>query len=359
MPDDWTPTRSFAGTSGYALTFMALATSTGESRYEAAMHAFIRTAARLEDRPHLGLFGGISGLRAVTALAARLEPRYAGLVAQCDRYIESNVPQPFVLPASFGEFDVIGGWAGIRLARCIDGPREADVSTHALAWILDDEWRWCCVHPVRGGAPENDLGLAHGAPGMLAAMALTLDDPARAHETLARAAREIASHAYERDGITWWPYGVGATDPPRAAWCYGIPGVASALYAAGRALRDDALAAFGVRALEGLERVADADSMIDEANICHGRIGNALTVASVACTAGSAALQRVVERYVVAGLDELEATGGRCMSRQDDGAKHDTYNELTGSAGIVLALLTLAGEFDGAWMRGHALNPIS
>jgi hypothetical protein len=264
-----------------------------------------------------------------------------------------------VQPASFGEFDVIGGWAGIRLARCIDGPREADDALRALAWILDDQSRWCCVHPIRGGAPENDLGLAHGAPGMLAAIALTIDDSAYANETLARAARDIAESAYERDGVTWWPYGKGVTDPARAAWCYGIPGVASALYVAAGTLRDDSLAAFAVAALEGLERIDDADSMIDEANLCHGRIGNALTVASVARPSGSAALQRVVERYVAAGLDELDATGGRCMSRQDDGAKYDTFNELTGSAGIVLALLTLAGEFDGAWMRGHALNPIS
>jgi lantibiotic biosynthesis protein len=357
--EDWAPTRSFAGTAGYALTFMALAASTGEGRYEAAMHEFLRRSARVVDLPEIGLFGGISGLRAVTALAMRLEPRYEALLAQCEAYIDAHLPQTHKAPKSFGEFDLMSGWAGIRLGRCIEGPSGPDASVEALAWILEDERRWCCVHPVRGGQAENDLGLAHGLPGMLAALALTLEEPGDLREVLARNANALASRALRRDDVVWWPYAAGPIERPRAAWCYGTPGVAAALYSVARFLGENALADFAVTALESLERVDDAACLIDEANLCHGRIGNALAVASVAARRDSAALRRLVERYTLAGLDDIEADGGLCMSRQDDGHKYDTFNELTGSAGVILGLLTLAGEFDGAWMRAHALHPLS
>jgi lantibiotic biosynthesis protein len=360
LDEDWRPNRSFAGYPGYALAFMALAQATGESRYEAAMHDFIRRAARIRDLPELGLFGGISGLRAVCALATRVEPRYAELAAQCDAHIAARLPHVPVHPvASFVEYDVIGGWAGIRLAQCIDGPRKRDAAADALAWLLEDDERWRCPHPVRGGEPTRDLGLAHGMPGMLAALALTLEEPGDLREPIARAASDLVARAIHRDGVVWWPYTKESVEPPRAAWCYGMPGVAAALHAAALLLGDETLAAFAVEALASLERVEDAACIVDEANLCHGTLGNALCVASVSARTGSPALRRLVHRYTASTLDRLEAEGWRCMSRQDDGRKYDTYNELVGSAGIVLGLLTLAGEFEGTWMRAHALNPIS
>jgi lantibiotic modifying enzyme len=356
--EDWTPTRSLAGTPGYALAFMALARATGERRFEAAMHEFLRKAARVQDRPELGLFGGISGLRTVAALAVSVEPRYTGLVAQCDAYVDAALPVGGARPSTFMEYDLIGGWAGIRLARCIDGPRGRDRSTDALAWILGDEERWRCVHPMKGGEAVNDLGLAHGMAGMLAALALTLEEPGDAAAVLASNAAYLVSQSFERDGVVWWPYITGGMEPPRAAWCYGAPGIAASLFATSTILRDAELAAFSIRALESLANTSDAACVIDEANVCHGRIGNALCIAGVAARSGSPVLRGLVERYTLAALDEIAATGGRCMSRQDDGLKYDTFNELTGSAGVILGLLTLAGEFEGTWMRAHALTPL-
>jgi lantibiotic biosynthesis protein len=355
---EWKPNRSFAGTAGYALAFMALARASGESRFEAAMHDFLRRAARATERPETGLYGGISGLRAVAALAVSIEPRYASLVAQCDAYVDVNLAAAGVQPESFGDYDLIDGWAGIRLARCVDGPRERDASVEALIWILSDETRWRCVHPVRGGEPVNDLGLAHGMPGMLAALALTLDQPGDARDVLAANAASMVARAFERDGVVWWPYDTNGDEPPRAAWCYGAPGIAASLFATSRLLGDEHLAGFSVRALESLGRAGDAACLIDEANICHGTIGNALAIAGVAAATGSPALHARIERYVLSGLDEIAENGGRCMSRAGDGLKYDTFNELTGSAGVILGLLTLAGAFEGTWLRLHALPAI-
>jgi lantibiotic biosynthesis protein len=358
VSDEWLPSRSFAGTAGYALAFMALARATGESRYEAAMHDFLRRAARAKERPEISLYGGMSGLRAVAALAVSIEPRYAQLVAQCDAFIDASLPNRGVQPESFGDYDLIAGWAGIRLARCVDGPRERDAWADAMAWLLRDESRWRCVHPVRGGEPVNDLGLAHGMPGMLASLALTLDDADDLSDVLAANAAYLVAQSFERDGVVWWPYITGGTEPPRSAWCYGTPGVAASLFATAKLLGDENLARFSVRALESLAGASDAACIIDEANICHGRIGDALCVASVAASSESTVLDAVVERYVVAALDEIAENAGRCMSREDDGVKYDTFNEITGSAGVILGLLTLAGEFKGTWMRLHALTAI-
>ncbi len=147
--DRWIPCRSLSGSSGYALAALALAQATGESQYEAQMHRFIRMAAGVSDHPTIGLFDGMSGLRAVTELALSLEPRYEKLLNQCDAFLAANVPEYPTQPESFAAYDLIGGWSGARLAKCVTGKRENDRLVGHLLWVLEDKRRWACVHPVR------------------------------------------------------------------------------------------------------------------------------------------------------------------------------------------------------------------
>lgn len=357
--DQWFPSRSLAGSPGFALAFMALWRATGEARFESAMHAFIRTAAGVDDRPDLGLYTGIGGLRGVVALACAYEPRYRGLLAKCDSYIDDRTPQLATRPASFNHYDVIGGWSGTQLARTVATPRPADGFVNAIAWVLEDDTRWSCVHPIRGGEPEHDLGLAHGVAGMLAALALTLDDASHYSATIRRAASDLASHAVERDGVLLWSHTRDTTDDRlRAAWCYGTPGIAAALNACALLLGDERLRELAVRAAESLDLAPSASYVIDEPNLCHGTIGNALCVASVAADSPTPGLQRLVERYVTEAIDQLESENWHCMARNDRGQRIDQYDELNGSAGIIVALLTLCGSFEPDWMHLHGLRPI-
>lgn len=358
--DRWYPCRSLSGSSGYALTALALAQATGESQYEAHMHRFIRMAASVSDRPTIGLFDGMSGLRAVTELALALEPRYEKLLNQCDAFLAANVPESPTQPESFAAYDLIGGWSGARLAKCVTGKRENDRLVSHLLWLLEEKDRWSCVHPVRGGEPENDIGMAHGVAGILAALALTAENPESYRNELARCAYDLADRSFDHNGLIVWP-SVECDEMPsyiRAAWCYGSPGVCAALYSTATLIADATLAQFAVHSLERVSVQPTPSWEIDEPNVCHGRIGNALVFASVGAAAGSGILRDASERLVLETLDDVEANDMQCLSRQEDGKKYETFNELVGSSGVILALLTLAGDADASWMRLHGLQPI-
>lgn len=353
--------RDFNSLPGYAVTYMALAGMTGESRFEAAMHDCLGRAATAQDRPSLGLFSGMSGLRAAAALATRIEPHYAKLVNQCDAYVEAQFPEEPSQPECHDTFDLISGWSGARLARCVDGAREADRAIELLTWIASDEARWRCPHPMCPDGPrENDLGLAHGITGVLAAIAITqpaLEGAAR--EIVHDAAYAVAARAVGSKGYLAWPHSLqdATHERYRSAWCYGTAGVGAALYAVANAIADAELAAFSIEALCRLAAQPAHAWLVAEGGICHGIMGNALCFASVACASDAAPLYDVTERLVAKILDDLDAAGGRCIATRGT-ATYDAIGELNGIAGIATGLLTLSGDFDGAWMRLHGLQPV-
>ena len=83
--------KRFNGTVGYALAFLALAATTGDERYARAMHGQLKRAAEAPGDA-AGLFDGVSGVRAVAAMAMAVEPRYASFVERCDTYVEASLP---------------------------------------------------------------------------------------------------------------------------------------------------------------------------------------------------------------------------------------------------------------------------
>jgi hypothetical protein len=156
-----------------------------------------------------------------------------------------------------------------------------------------------------------------------------------------------------------WPRSLGSEreERPQSAWCYGTPGVTAALYACGRALEDQHLAAIALEAAVGCARREPRDWLVSQLGICHGFMGNALCFASIASACGNAVLQGAVRALTIETLDRLDSDGGRCFSANLRG-RYAATNEIVGTAGIALALLTLAGDAPSDWMRVHALSPL-
>jgi lantibiotic modifying enzyme len=361
--EDFMATRGFAGLSGTAYALLQLAKVTDDARYLEAAKRTLRRAAHGDDQPLLGLFTGISGLRAVAALLAREEGKPDGLVGQCDDYVEQRLPTAAAKVKSFDDYDVLAGWSGIRLSRCVAGARPADDVVALLRWLIADDDRWCCPHPLRLSEPsENDLGLAHGIAGVLSTLALTVDEPdAELRALLARQATALRRRAIDANGVIAWPPYAQAPHGTiaRAAWCYGAVGIATSLYWVGRRLGDEELGRF---ALEALEEHASAPCDrwgLSDFALCHGTLGNALAYASVATESGSERLARAATAGVDFALDGLERDGGACLGRGPDGNRYDYAGELDGAAGIVLALLTLSGKTGSQWLRLHVLEPLT
>ncbi len=117
-----------------------------------------------------------------------------------------------------------------------------------------------------------NLGLAHGVPGMLAALNFALPDD----RALARRYVDLLLATSHRvDGAHRWGAVWRADEPPsaRRAWCYQTVGVAAVLYDRARLDGDGALRALAADAVAAvLEPRHDGEQSWDAA-LCHGRSG--------------------------------------------------------------------------------------
>jgi lantibiotic modifying enzyme len=353
--------RGLDGSSGFALAFKSLADATGDDRYRQAAHDCLRQAARAVDKPSIGLFSGISGLRAVAALMSVQATQYLRLVGQCDAYVESALPSPDTATvSSFRDFDVISGWSGARLARSVNAASGSDRLLSLLEWLMNDDERWCRVHPLRkNDPPENDLGVAHGIAGMLAAVVLTTDPLESNHRSvLHRQASNLMLHTMRNGGRVLWPAFAGSHRlVEQRAWCYGTPGIAAALYWVGRRLSDSAIATFALDALAA-ECVTppNAWAFWDHA-LCHGTLGCALIYASVGVASGDRRVLEVADALVKRVLEDIAKNEAACWGLAPEVSTPSLTGELVGAAGIALGLLTLGEASDSAWVRLHGLQP--
>lgn len=354
--------RGLNGRAGYVLLFLALSELTGSERFTEAVHAGLRDLALAAGRPQIGLFGGISGLRAAAALAMRVERRYAKLVAQCDAYVDAQLPRHPLQPQTYGDYDVIGGWSGARLARGVTGPVPTDRLVEFVMWTLDDPDRWCCSHPLRPhDGRVNDLGVAHGVAGMLVTLSLTLDvfDDSTA-AVAARALRDLCNErVWVGDHAEWPPVSHGEHQGGfRSAWCYGAAGVIASIHTTADRLHDGETAAFAQVAMRGLAAQTPDSWSLDGEALCHGLVGNALCFASVAGATGDAGLWSVALDLADIAMDRLDANDGKCWAADFPEGHYDAVGVLDGVSGIALALLTLTDDADSSWMRLFGLRPI-
>lgn len=123
------------------------------------------------------------------------------------------------------------------------------------------------------------LGMAHGQPGVVALLArLHAAGVDGAEDLLRRATAALTAYASpEHDAAGRYPTVLAERDEhrpgSRLAWCYGDPGVAMALLAAGRALGDDTVVAEALAtARAAAARPFEASSVVDT-GLCHGTAG--------------------------------------------------------------------------------------
>jgi lantibiotic biosynthesis protein len=255
------------------------------------------------------------------------------------------------LPA-LAEFDLIQGIAGLT-ALLLSREETPRLALETLGYLVSlarpltadgrelPGW-WSPDGPGRERAPggHGNNGVAHGAGGILAALAIGARKGVRVngHE----AAIEVFASWLERWGASWWitlpqlSAGVPPQPPPlRPSWCYGTLGIARALQLAGltagndhrrQAAEDAALTALGDPAR--LARVTDA-------SLCHGWAG-ILTVTQ-AIAADSPAPERFAAPVRMA-RDRL-ATGIAALTKP---------GLLEGRAGAQLAL---DGTDSTGWTR--------
>jgi lantibiotic modifying enzyme len=211
-------------------------------------------------------------------------------------------------------------------------------AAHPLWWTPAERLPPQIRRAFPGGA--WDLGVAHGAPGVVAVLA-------KAHAAGSRRAGPLLQRAVDcllaqrfspPEAGSVFPEFAAPDVSPRSsqlAWCYGDVGIAGALSVAGLEWQSAALAVAEHAAARPV-----ATSGVDAAHICHG----------------SAGVAHIFNRmFQSSGRDSLRVAASEWLARlmrtwQSDGPTGDP-GLLTGSAGVGLVLLAAATPVEPKWDR--------
>lgn len=392
----WNPYSVAQGDAGVALMFGCFDACFPDEAWDQRAHYWIDRAARgAEAAANLpcGLFDGLSGLAFTVGFLSRGGRRYQKLhahlhewvvrdaLARCasfDRMLADN-ELPFL------SWDLIAGLTGIAayfLAR-----RDAEALQTVLERLValthqsDTLPGWRTPAAFSGSwmsrtFPEGHLncGLAHGIPGPLALLSLALRDGhvvAGQQQAIDRIAQWL-SRNYLMDpwGVNW-PSAVplerqndqlaaGTTDglaPTHAAWCYGSPGIARALWLAGGATKNAAYSSLGLEAMRAVLRRTDKARALTSPAFCHGLAGLlGITlrfrndVNDPEFTAFGRTLMQQLEK-----MHEPETLLGYRTTEQG-GKRIDQPGLLDGAPGIAMVLLAACTDRPPDWDRLFLLS---
>jgi lantibiotic biosynthesis protein len=357
--------------------------------WDLVAHDHLASAARSVEGAHVppSLFSGLAGLAFVTAQLSRDGERYARLTATigvelaAQTHKLAQIVQQRRDGLAVREFDTISGLAGIAAHLLTRSDAAADAAAqHALEALVglvcepgpeSRTPRWFTppeLFPHEEEArryPSGSLncGLAHGLPGPLAALALALSQGAEVvglRDAVEQASQWLVSHRCDdRWGVNWPTMvtlpeaGPGADAPSRAAWCYGAPGLARALWLAGTALGEDGLCALAVEAMERVYDRPVAARQIESPTFCHGVAGLLQVTLRFHHDTGLAVFADAAADLVDELLDAFEPDGSLLGFRnvEPSGGRIDQPGLLDGAPGVALALLAASMPVEPTWDR--------
>jgi lantibiotic modifying enzyme len=390
----------YAGFTGIALALRLAADVLGSDYAEAAAARALSRAAAASAREPLaqpGLFTGTAGLAWVLAVFADRDERYRGALDRltpqlCEQILDWHRTEPGS-GVPFADFDLISGAAGqllallhpavhrdglhqraaLRLTEYLTRLTETDGAGRP-GWFISPNWHPAGFDWYLEAFPHGmyNLGLAHGAPGILRALSAAVTAGIQAERAsqgiraLADDLREACLPGYD---APCWAAGLAATagsgrpdlpatgTPARATWCYGAPGVAAALLTVPEQVCDvtDLAAAALQGAFRGLaEMPAAALPGVLSPTTCHGLSGSG-TVALAAQRvfgnpgvlgnpggAGGEGWREVVSRLAAQLLEHADPDHRYLFAdRPEEGRTRDDPGLLTGAAGVLCTLVSL------------------
>ncbi|MFL6120678.1 lanthionine synthetase C family protein [Actinophytocola sp.] len=390
----WVPAGLAAGHPGIALFYGHLAET--EDRHAAVAHRHLLAAMRaVRTTPPRGLFLGPASVAfaaqtcgahtgAYTALRATLLNWTAEhQVARIDAALAGRTG------TAEGTYDVVTGISGLGrvLLDAMDDPAEHTAAVAAAtAATMRYLVRLSRPRSVRGRqvpgwwtSPEQlpldhdrrrhpdgavNVGMAHGIAGPLALLALAArrDVTVDGHlDAIRFLCGWLADTAVSDEDGPFWPSRVGlsagADEQPvrsRDGWCYGVYGVATALYHAGTALNCAEWRALAIRAVRGA--LARGTRPTDP-YLCHGYAGVLHTVHRLAVAENDATLLRHAFRLATEALAFVDGDAPFVVTAPAHDVATHGYRVchraglLDGAAGLGCAMWTLLVGLDSARTR--------
>jgi lantibiotic biosynthesis protein len=215
------------------------------------------------------------------------------------------------------------------------------------------------IPELRAQFPDGNytVGPAHGVAGVIAVLAAACAAgvaPRRARALLDGAVAWLLRCRLPDASRGQFPRHLSPTseesEPARAAWCAGDPGVASALRIAAREVGEPAWEREALAiARDCLRRPPEASGVVD-ATLCHGTAGLAHMWNRFYQATGEAAFADAARYWVTRTLDMRRSGGGVAgFALETPAGREARPGLLQGAAGIGLALLAAATEVAPAW----------
>ena len=333
------------------------------------------------DQMETGLYGGTLGL------AWTLSRLQGVLVEPDDSVSDADELVARVLTADPwpGQYDLVQGLVGLgvfcieRLPRPIARQSLETVVAHLgrMAEAAPEGLRWRttpAMFPHRAAQyPDGhyDVGLAHGAAGVVALLAAAVDVGVTDAAPLLdgaiawiRSERLVPTAKYGFSPGTIGPDGVRV--PARMAWCYGDPGVAVALLAAGHALDDPRLIGEATELATACAPWVDRSGVVD-ASICHGSAGLGHIFNRLGQTLGDERLLDLARYWFGRTLRErrvdMPVAGFPFYGFPHEAGGTPQWEPqvgiLEGAAGVGLALLAAATPVAPRWDSLLLIGPLS
>jgi hypothetical protein len=282
------------GLGAMSLLEARLTALTGDNKWKRLSYDSLARAFDLlseASRFSISLHHGVTGIGWVARLANRELGSSTFDMADADDFVFDYLSSP---ESWDGNYDVVAGATGCAVY-ALQHPHERRLTEMLGAYVrllssraepgTNGMW-WRTPAPVlpdwqRSIYPDGNvnLGLAHGIPAvvaMLSRMAVAgFDSPDAArllNGAVAGCLSELRIDPSANREVVGYVQGDGATS--RCAWCYGEPGLAVALGAAGKALgdlrlRDKARILFR----SSVSRSDQATLQLDDIGLCHGWTG--------------------------------------------------------------------------------------
>jgi hypothetical protein len=351
---------------------------------EATARRYVAAVAAFQDRLEapFGSFQLYGGLAGAAWVLAHISDNAEEFLQEADRTLTDALREPWR-----GDHDLIVGLTGLgvyfverlRAGAVTARPGIARVveQLSVMADVLPDGAAWSSrQQPLPGSqltsSPSGryDVGVAHGAPGVIALLGAVaaLRDPeleptaAQARELCDRASRwlraqRLPPHPWGRFP-GWVTPEVQNLRPTRTAWCYGDPGIAAAMWTT--AIRTGAdTTEWRELALEAAGRPAEL-CIVQDAPLCHGAVGLAHLNNRFFQASGDERFREAARGWFERGLAMRrpgEGVGGFTRARGGPpGAELQLVHEavpdfLDGAIGIALALLAGLAREEPGWDR--------
>ena len=278
----------------------------------------LKTVKTLESAESLNpsLFGGLAGICLYLRLASKGETRYQKVLSKLDSLLVNLVKETHIrlfnenLKAGLYHqprvYETILGLSGIGIyvlfARhkeplqllaydiiqvLIELTKPIQVSGDWVpGWYVPSEYFFLDEQKVKHPKGNFNLGLSHGIPGVLAFLSIAMLQGIKLKgqkEAIEVLVAWIKSKRIALNDRYFWGTQVtfedeiqGRCSPQlksKDAWCYGTPGVARALYLAGRALRDKDTQEFAYQSFLSVFQSSQKEWGLMGPTMCHGFSG--------------------------------------------------------------------------------------